>query len=228
VSTSFEGERRHTAARPGLNEPVQIHADDDREYRSRVEGSDGDVLTVARPLDLPLHSDLTPGADLHLTWSSDKGVAALPVRLIASYAEGSLGLWSLEVTGQGWVEQRRRFVRIPAAGSIALRSEDGEDAGPITATLVEVSEGALRCAVSVAAAARVVESAAVTAVFRLGDAEFALASRVQARRPLARGTDLVHVVVAFDEPVPDADVLRKEIFALQLRSLRSAAGRSSS
>ena len=62
---------------------------------------------------------------------------------------------------------------------------------------------------------------AVTASFRFGDREFALPGRILSHRPSARRADLVELVVVFDEPVNDADALRKQVYAEQLRARRT-------
>ena len=64
-----------------------------------------------------------------------------------------------------------------------------------------------------------------TASFRFGDGHFAIPAHVDARRPSARPTDVVELVVRFDEPVVDADALRKEAFGQQVRTLRAREDR---
>lgn len=212
---------------PGLT-PPEINArvvlrDDERAFLSRVEDVAPGVLTVARPHDLPVEHDYVPGAELLVTWSCPRGIAVLPTRLVDTHVEGSLPLWSMAVIGDGWTEQRRQFVRVEATGALTLRGR-GEEApiGTVRANLVDVSEAALRCAVDPATAAQVlVEDAEVTAGFRLGDREFALPARVAFRRPGERPNGQAELVVLFDEPVADADALRKEVFAQQLRNRRT-------
>ncbi len=208
--------------RPGLNEPVTLHAQAGPEYRSRVEGLASELLTLAGPLDLPLEADHRPGTDWLVSWSVRGGVAVLPTQLVATHSEHGLGLWSLAVTGTGWVEQRRRFVRVPAFGRVSLRSrEGGADDDAVPGTLVDISEGALRCSVDPAHAAAPLLDEKVLACFRFGDLEFAVPARVVSRRAAARHVAAELLVVLFDEPNRDADALRKQIFAQQRRAVRA-------
>lgn len=208
--------------RPSVNDPVVLRDHDHREYRSRVEDTGPDALTVARPLDLPADRDVGPGAELLVTWSCPRGIAVLPVRLVGTHTEGDLRLWSTAVLGAGWVEQRRRFVRVPASGPLTLRPRDDDPAvEAIAGTLIEISEGALRCVVEAGTADHLAYDEQVTAGFRFGDGEFAVPARIGVRRPGARPAELAELVVVFDEPVQDADALRKQIFAQQLLAVRA-------
>lgn len=209
--------------RPDINEPVVLRAADDREYRSRVEDVGPGVLTVARPHDLPAEGDFGPGAELMVTWGSARGVAILPTRLDASCAEGTVALWSLAVTGDGWVEQQRRFVRVPLAGAVTLGPRaDRPEPTTVTGHLVDVSEGALRCTVDAATADELLaDRVEVTAGFRFGDRDFTLAAHVESRRPAPHVADLAEVVVVFDEPVREADALRKQVYRQQLQARRA-------
>jgi c-di-GMP-binding flagellar brake protein YcgR len=212
-------------SRPRINDPIVLR-DDDRAYRSRVEDVGPDRLTVARPLDLPTEHAPVVGAEMLVTWSCPRGIAVLPTRLLDVHAEGGLALWSMAITGDGWVEQRRRFVRVPVGGSVTLRPRDAEPAvGTVTGHLLDVSEAALRCTVDAATADdTLVDDVEVTVGFRLGDREFAIPARIGFRRPSARPTELAELVVLFDEPVTDADALRKQVFDQQLRNRRAGSG----
>jgi hypothetical protein len=209
--------------RPDVNDPVVLRDHADREYHSRVEHVGDGELTVARPLDLRVDSDLGPEANLLVTWGSSRGIVLLPTRLVAEEAEGRLRFWLLQVTGDGWVEQQRRFVRVPVSGSVTLWPRGDRTVGAkVRAHLVDVSEAAVRCTVPAAAAdEEFAEGVDVTASFRLGDGEFAIPARVESHRPSARPDELAELVVVFAEPVRDADALRKQIYAQQLRSIRA-------
>ncbi len=206
---------------PVVNELIVLRDHDDRDYQSRVEDLRPGVMIVAQPLDLAVDHTLGPGSDLLALWSCPRGIAVLPVRIIATYTEGALRLWSTTITGPGWVEQRRRFVRVPASGAVRLRLV-GDDPEPETvpAKLIEISEGALRCTVSDAAFESLAEAGPVQAGFRFGDVDFSIPGHINIRRPGAHTDDPMQVVVEFDEPIRDADTLRKLIFAQQQRTYR--------
>lgn len=208
-------------ALPEVNDPVLLRDEDERTFRSRVEGLEPGVITVARPLDLPVEHDDGPGAGLLVTWPAPRGVAVLPTRLIGTHTERGLALWSLSIVGDTWLEQRRNFVRVPAHGALIIRLPDAEpEEGVVTGGLVDLSEAALRCAVDVAAAELLPEGAEVTAEFRFGDATFAIPARIGPGRDSERPDELVELLVAFEDPDRYGDALRKQIFAQQRRTLR--------
>jgi hypothetical protein len=206
---------------PEINDPVVLR-DDELEYRSRVEDLAPGLLTVARPLGLPAEHRYEPGVALQVSWSSPRGIAVLPTRLLETRIERGVALWLLEVAGDGWVEQRRRFVRVPVVGPVTLVGRGDEPVEAVTVHLVDVSEGALRCTAAPGEAAdALVEEVEVTARFRLGESDFAVPARILHRRPAAKPPENAELVVLFDEPVAAADALRKEIFAQQLRNRRA-------
>lgn len=207
---------------PDINDPVVLRDHDEQLYRSRVEGLEPGVIVVARPFDLLAVQVHDVGAEFQVTWSTERGVAVLPTRLADAHREGTVPLWSLEIAGDGWIEQRRAFVRVPAAGALSLQVHGVEAAEALAGQLVDVSEAALRGAVAAASAKGVVaDGVEVTATFRFGERDFALPGRILSHRPSARRADLVELVVVFDEPVNDADALRKQVYAEQLRARRT-------
>lgn len=206
---------------PEINDPVMLR-DDELEYRSRVEDLGPGLVTVARPLGLPAEHRYEPGVELQVAWSCPRGVAVLPTRLLETRIERGVALWLLEVAGEGWVEQRRRFVRVPVVGPVTLVGRGDDPVEAVTVHLVDVSEGALRCTAAPGEAAdALAEEVAVTARFRLGESDFVVPGRILHRRPAAKPVENAELVVLFDEPVAAADALRKEIFAQQLRNRRA-------
>lgn len=208
---------------PNVNDPVVLRDHADREYRSRVEDLGDGLLVVARPHNLPADEAFDAGTEVSVTWAdSGGGLTVLPTRLLAAHAEGTLRLWSLVVTGPAYTEQRRRFVRAAAAGPVALRPAGSNEADAVTGTLVDVSEGAIRCTVGAGAADGFLTGRSeVIAEFRFGTVDFAVPGRVEFLRPTAHPAQFEELVVVFDEPVADADALRKQIFAQQVRTLRA-------
>lgn len=198
-----------------------LHDAAGRAHRSRVEGMADGVVTVARPLDLEADHDLGVGTAWQVSWNIQGGVAVLPTTVIATYLENGLGLWSLMINGVGWVEQRRRFVRVPAYSKVLLRPRSTEsDLDPVQGTLVDLSEGALRCAVDKAHLDEPVLDEEILACFRFGEAEFSVPARVESRRDGVQPVPSSNLIVTFDEPNKDADALRKQIYAQQRRTVR--------
>ena len=207
---------------PSVNDPVVLRDRAGREYRSRVEELGEGLLVVVRPDDLPADEEFAAGTALDVAWTgSGGGITVLPTRILAMHAEGRLRLWSLVVTGPVSTEQRRRYVRTPADGPVELRSATGSQADPVTGTLLEVSEGSVRCTVASGAAdGFLAGSNEVVVWFRLGSIEFTVPGRVEFVRATKHPVELEALVVVFEEPVAEADALRKQIFALERRALR--------
>lgn len=205
---------------PNVNDPVVLRDHADREYPSRVEDLGEGLLVVARPHDLPADEVFARGTEMSVVWADDDGVVTLlPTRVMAAHVEGTLPLWSLAVTGPAVREQRRQFVRVAASGPVTFRSP-GDETGVVTGSLVDVSEGAIRCTVGAGAAdGFLAGSNEVVAEFRIGTADFAAPGRVEFVRPTRHPAELEELVVLFDEQV--ADALRKQVFAQQVRTLRT-------
>lgn len=211
---------------PNVNDPVVLRDGADREFRSRVEDLGDNLLVVARPHDLPWDEAFDTGTELSVAWADARGgVTVLPTRILSGHTEGTLRLWSLVVTGPAHAQQRRRFVRVHAAGPVLLRPAEGDEVDEVDAVsgnLVDVSEGAIRCTVRAGAADRfLTDHPEVVAEFRFGASDFAVPGRVEFLRPTARPAEVEELVVVFDEPVTDADALRKQVFAQQVRTLRA-------
>lgn len=204
---------------PNVNDPVVLRDHADREYPSRVEDLGEGLLVVARPHDLPADETFGRGTQLNVVWADADGVVTLlPTRIMAAHVEGSLQLWSLAVTGPAVREQRRRFVRVAATGPVTFRSA-ADETEVVTGSLVDVSEGAVRCTVRAGAADGFMgDRNQVIAEFRFGTVDFAAPGRVEFLRPTTHPAELEELVVVFDEQV--ADALRKQVFAQQVRTLR--------
>jgi hypothetical protein len=208
---------------PKINDLVVLRDHSDREFRSRVEDLGSGLLVVVRPHELPADEELDAGTELSVVWTDSDGAGGLvlPTRIMTARTEGTLRLWSLVVTGPAVAEQRRQFVRAAATGPVAIRSAKDPDSDPVPGSLVDVSEGAVRCSVAAGAADRFLAGPPeVVAEFRFGSVDFAVPGHVEFLRPTAHPADLEELVVVFDEPVEVADALRKQIFAQQRRALR--------
>jgi hypothetical protein len=215
---------------PAVNALVAVR-EDDREYRSRVEDVYADTVVLARPMDLPLGHRFSVGAELMITWTGERGVFVLPGRLAEQQSEGLVNLWTVQVTGQGWVEQRRAYVRAKVAGPVQLEfpavgqqlteaevTPEGGEARLMRGQLVDLSEAALRCVVpfdSVLGGSDV--GAVITARLVLDATEFALPSTLQRAQPNVLRPELREVVLLFDQPVWRADELRRIVYTLQLK-----------
>lgn len=195
---------------PNLGDPIVLRDHAGREYASRLEDLSEGLLVVARPAGLAA-DELDSGTEVSVVWAaSDRGVMVLPTRILVAHAEGSRQGWSLVVTGPAYTAQRRRYERAAAAGPVVLRYVVGNETGAVTGTLSDVSEAAIRCTVRAGEADRFLTgSNQVVAKFRFGTADFAIPGRVQFLRATKHPAELEDLVVMFDEPVADAEALRK-------------------
>jgi hypothetical protein len=86
----------------------------------------------------------------------------------------------------------------------------------VTGSLIDVSEGGVRCAVEAGAAdVFLTGSDQVIAEFRFGSAVYTIPGRAEFLRASARPAEFEELVVVFDEPVAAAEALRNEVFAQQ-------------
>ena len=120
---------------PGIGQPVTLRDEGGADHLSRVEGVDDDRLQVVRPDDLHVDDLLDTGAELVVLWASASGLRALPTLLVDTSTTRLLRLWHLEVSGPGWAEQRRNFVRVPVSGQVIIE-EELLDAAPVRAAML--------------------------------------------------------------------------------------------
>jgi c-di-GMP-binding flagellar brake protein YcgR len=205
---------------PEINDPVVLRDQADREYASQVQNLGRGLVVVAQPPDLPADEEFPNGTELRVAWvDADDVVMELPTRILAAHAADQVQLWSLVVTGPASIAQRRRVERVGVSGPVALRPPEGSDFREVPGTLVDASEKAIRCSVAAGSADRLLgDRNEVVAAFRLGTADFAIPGRVEFARGTKRPTELEELVVLFDEPVADADALRKQVFAQEVRT----------
>lgn len=223
---------------PEVGDPVAIRDEDGRTYRSRVEDIDADVITVAQPVDLPVLEPFVEGDELLLTWTRAEGVAVLAAHLAATRTERTIRLWDLLPTGQAWTEQRREHVRVPVGGAVTVQvvaetdRTDGEDAAkdsdgdpeppqPLKGQLVDISEAALRCALTPGQGDEaLVEGIAVITRFAVRDGEFEIPGVIY-RRQEGERPEPTRLIIRFEHSERVADALRKQVFAVQLELRRS-------
>jgi hypothetical protein len=215
---------------PNINDPVCVRTWAGEEFPSRIEDRRGALICVAAPLDPPVGEPMREGAELLLTWTSDDGVAVLPVKLALANIADTVRLWGLRPTGEAWREQRREYVRVDVDGPMTISVPGAQSPEPqvINARLVDIGEAALQAAVTTSELSLLLagqqrplaEGTALLCSFRLGETDFALSGRVTARRPHYPGIDWLSVIVALEHLPQEEATLRREIYAQQLRIRR--------
>lgn len=205
---------------PAIDDPVVLRDAADREYATRVDDLGQGLVVVVRPHDLPADEVFGNGTALTVSWADENGdITLLPTKILAAHGDDSVPLWSLVVTGPAEMAQRRRFERVDVEGEVVLRPVDGGEDDAVPGSLVDVSEGALRCGVETGKADRFLGAKnAVVAEFSLGKADFAVPGRVEFIRATKHPTEVEDLVVLFDEPVADAARLRKELHVSAVRA----------
>jgi c-di-GMP-binding flagellar brake protein YcgR len=198
---------------PGVHRLVTITDSDGREYCSRVEDVGDGLLVFARPLTLPVEHEFAVGQPLLASWPDPDGLTLATVTLIETRAREHLGLWVTAVEDLRR-QQRRQYVRVPAAGPLELTATEG---GPIAGRLLDVSEAALRCALRTADAEAMAGAPGLLASFTLAEARFSVPATLLRTEPSRRDDQLAECVLTFDMDEREAAELRRRVFAEQLR-----------
>src|SRR4051794_383521 len=130
-------------AAPTLNTPVGLHLPccPDEAHPSRVELVTTSHFIVATPHD---HTAV-PADPFVVSWAEGTVAIELPT-LVTDVRTGSYPTWVVAPAGPAERVQRRQFVRIPESGDSAhLRLFTAS--GAVAGTVLDLSEGGLRCAV---------------------------------------------------------------------------------
>ncbi|MEZ0166028.1 PilZ domain-containing protein [Kineococcus sp. LSe6-4] len=220
---------------PGLNERVWVevqmpdsHGGEAIRIPTRVEDASEASLVVAAP---SFRGDLhvvAPGLPVAVCWAGRRGQSRQDF-LIAEVVRRRVPAWDLAPCGEVAVEQRRRYVRVPATGGVRLSAVPGDPlaaevdpADPVVepavaARLLDLSEGG--SAVSVPAGTWVRLGRRARLSFDLEGV--ALDQEGQVVRTLdSLDAHRLEVVVAFTEPVAAADRLRRYVMQTQIRQRR--------
>lgn len=221
---------------PELNTLVRVCiGEGDREgYASRVESRDGLVLTLAAP---SFAGDLfvtRAGMGLVVRWTGSRGVFEVDGLLEAVDRDESVLVWTIRTVGDIRLAQRRRYVRVAFTDPVILRpaGPPAEGSGVIVVMGIDLGEGGLRvrgpagaCQVGDALIVEFHLDAVVMTVpgTVLRSAPWAGAPGVEAEP--ARGVGVVperrdEIVIAFDEPVPAEDVIRRWVLRQQVLARR--------
>ena len=205
----------YSVRNPDVNQPVLLRGQEG-EYASRVEGLADGALTLARPFGLPLETSLDEGRPFDVQWTSTAGMHALPVRVTERSIDGKIRVWHAVPTGPARLSNRRAHVRVAVAIAGTLEV-DGEQ---LTASLIDVSEAAVRCLIRDPLPPQGPDALVddggrpVRIRFALGGQDFALESRIFRHKASQGGTELI---VTLPEDERTATAVRRAVFAEQIR-----------
>lgn len=196
---------------PEVNQPVLLRGEEG-EFASRVEDVTEGALTLARPFGLPLDTDLDSGRPFEVQWTSAFGLYAMPVRVTERAVDGKVRIWHAEPLGRPRLTNRRAHVRV----AVALPLEIEYDEETYEASILDVSEAALRCQIAEALPEREdTEDKSLRVRFTLGGEEFALAGELYRSTP-ARG--IVELVISLPTAERSRSAMRRAVFAEQIRA----------
>ena len=111
-------------------------------FRSRLEGVDGDTLCLTAPLETTGITPPRPGHQLDVFWAQTRTRVILPCKLV-QIADTAPYQWTLVANGGPRHSNRREFVRGGGGGPVRLLAEEDDDA--VDGRLLDISEGGLRC-----------------------------------------------------------------------------------
>lgn len=208
---------------PTVNQPVLLSGEGG-EFASRVEDVTDGALTLARPFGLPLDTRLDEGVPFDVQWTDATGLYTMPAKVTERAVDGKIRVWHAQPIGPVRTANRRAHVRVSVALPIVL----GVDGTRIEASLLDVSEAALRCQVdkplprprtSPEDPDTLVTDAApaqkVTVAFTLGGTDFTLDGALFRSTPTR---SVVELVITLPEDERTATSVRRAVFAEQIRA----------
>lgn len=214
---------------PEVNSLLFIAVNEEGSWRSRVEDVDGQMLTVAAPLgkgDLEVPDD---GAELEVFWTGTRARYVLPVRMMGQTRDRP-PRWHLLAVGRATRQTRRSYVRGGGGGpaeivrtgrveqarnDVAVSSRSGGSNGPQQGTVIDISEGGVRCRMD---SADLIPGDQVRVRVRLGDAALDLNGSVLLVRE--QSPDGVDVVVVYQLSESDAQTVRRYVFQWEIAERR--------
>jgi len=170
----------------------------------------GDTIVLTAPGGVGQGSVVAdPGDRMTLAWVLPSGLARLSVAFLGRQNDpsASVSTWHVEPVSEVSVIERRRFPRVQARQRLALRLPDME---VLAGSLVDVSEGGIRCLVDTTTPAKLtserVESVLRVPAGRIGVRGMATWARHHG--------DHVEVGIAFDRlRKQDAEAIRRHVAA---------------
>jgi hypothetical protein len=204
---------------PGLRERVHVRVGRWAvSLPSIVEDVTETDILLGAPLDLAEGQEPSAGERMLLMWEDAAGPHTLPCSF-AAVVPRELPQWRVTPDGLAKGDQRRRHVRAATDGAATIIRDQSANA----ATLLDVSEGGLRCRLT-KEDALVGVGDLVSCVFNAGTHELDLRGRV-VQVHLELGEPRVLAVSFLDLTGSQADELRRHVFAEQARARSRSVAR---
>lgn len=205
---------------PHLGASVTLVGDDGEAITSIVVFADDHQIYLAVPQEWG-ERPRPEGVPFELSWPGDNGAHVVPVA--ASTEEDSRGkwLWKLIRTGDHRFDQRRLYVRVAVRGAMTIANLVGDTGESERATLLDVSETSLCCAVPDVAWLDAGAKTPVRVRFTVADNQFATNGEVlrSTRIGSEHNPKGARVVVLFEHRMDFANRLRRAVFEEQRRRI---------
>ena len=200
---------------PPAGAPLFLVLSEGVNLRSRLESVDGDVMSVAAPLETTDQAALEPGHELDVFWALSRTRVVLPCRVVGTSGSAPLR-WMLAPTAPARHDNRREFVR--GGGGVAVRLHtDGSDE-PVEGALLDIGEGGLRCWLD--EQVPVAPGDPVRATVWLGTGEAHLSGKVHAVRVAPHGDPGQQLILTFDTKEEVAQLIRQYVLAWEIGERR--------
>ena len=195
-------------------------------YRSRVEAVEAGQLVLFPPADSIGDRTMAPGTRLLVTWPDQFSLWVLPVVLVEVQPTADGAMLAVEINGEPWREERRQYARAVIPAELEIRfaraaaladppttstAAGGSDTVAVPASLINLSEVALRCALPPAQQSLYQPRVPVTVEIGLPGGQFHIPGYVLQAKATAQPEVGFEVVILFDRPVDRVEELRAQL-----------------
>jgi c-di-GMP-binding flagellar brake protein YcgR len=202
---------------PSLGTPMFLVHTEDTNYRSRLEAVEGDMLSVAAPLETEGPAAPRPGQTVEIFWAQPRARVILPCRLVA-ITDSAPYRWTLQPIGAPEPSNRREFVRGGGGLPVQLGAEPEETL--LDGRLVDISEGGLRCLLADKPQIKVGDPMSASLRLNTGDVE--VTGTVHTVRE-AYGEPGYEMILIFRPDDTTAQQIRQHVFSWEITERRRDA-----
>jgi len=202
---------------PGLGTAMYLVHSEETNYRSRLEAVEGDLLSVAAPLETEGAEAPRPGQTVEIFWAQPRARVILPCRLV-EVADTAPYRWILQPIGTPQPSNRREFVRGGGGPAVQLGAEPEE--APLDGRLLDISEGGLRCRMPEKPEIKVGDP--MSAWLRLDTGDVEVTGAVHTVRE-AYGEPGYEIILIFRADENTAQLIRQHVFTWEITERRRDA-----
>lgn len=204
---------------PTIGSSLELSLGDGRRYRLVVEGRRDDGLVVAGARGAAYPDLISLDVPFTIGWLADRSWFVVPATRVR-LADATLPRWQVDIASEPRAVNRRRFMR--GGGGEPIRITDINPAGGpdilITGTVVDLSEGGVRCQVP-----ELRQGPGDTARMSISfdDRAVEMVGIVQDLREPRQGEG-VDAVLVYGLPEGTAQLIRRYLFRRELEGRRAA------